>query len=416
MCSASPGTSLDDMVIGETNAVAPLTELFGPAQEGVDRVQSAPDRLTVRPIDAALHATFAGSHSASFLQTPNWADVKPDWRAESLGWFEGAELVGTALVLYRPVPKTNRSLAYLPEGPTLPWDQVNKAPNRWLDPMIAHLRAQHAFAVRMGPEPEVRIWKAATAKQGLTDPEILRFADLPPDEVVPEGEQLVSTLTRLGWKPVDREEGFGGGQPRFGVWVRLANRTPAELLADCNQQWRRNVSKSVKAGVVVREGSFDDLPTFHRLYSETGARDGFRPRPASYFTRMWRSLERGPEPTLRLYIGEYGPDKIPLCAAMVVQVGQVCWYSYGASTSEHREAQASTAVQWHAILAAQARGAFSYNLRGVADTLDEKNSLAGLLRFKLGTGGSVVEAAGEWELPLSPLWNTAFHLYMKLRS
>jgi lipid II:glycine glycyltransferase (peptidoglycan interpeptide bridge formation enzyme) len=403
------------MFIGDTNVAAPFADLFGPARTRPE--PPAPgDRLTVQRIDAALHAAFVGSHSASFLQTPAWAGVKPDWRNESLGWFEGEELVGAALVLYRPVPKTKRSLAYLPEGPTLPWDAVNADPGRWLDPMVEHLRTRGAFAVRMGPEPEVRIWNAATAKQGLVDPEVLRFSDLPPDEVVPEGQQLVSTLTARGWQPVDREEGFGGGQPRFGVWLRLAGRTPADLLADCNQQWRRNVAKSVKEGVVVREGSIEDLPTFHRLYAETGERDGFRPRPESYFTRMWRALDAGPEPRLRLYIGELGPDRIPLCAALVVQVGQVCWYSYGASSSQHRQAQASTAVQWHAICAAQARGAFSYNLRGVADTLDEKNSLTGLLRFKLGTGGSVVEAVGEWELTISPMWHEAFRLYLKVRS
>ncbi|NEB04971.1 hypothetical protein [Streptomyces sp. SID13726] len=34
------------------------------------------------------------------------ADVKPDWRAESLGWFgEGGELAGVGLVLYRPLHK-----------------------------------------------------------------------------------------------------------------------------------------------------------------------------------------------------------------------------------------------------------------------------------------------------------------------
>ncbi|MPY61466.1 hypothetical protein [Streptomyces spongiae] len=26
--------------------------------------------------------------SASHMQVPSWGDVKPDWRAESLGWFE----------------------------------------------------------------------------------------------------------------------------------------------------------------------------------------------------------------------------------------------------------------------------------------------------------------------------------------
>lgn len=46
--------------------------------------------------------------------------MKPDWRAESLGRFDGNDrLVGVGLVLFRPLPKLKRYLAYLPEGPSL---------------------------------------------------------------------------------------------------------------------------------------------------------------------------------------------------------------------------------------------------------------------------------------------------------
>lgn len=50
--------------------------------------------------------------------------MKPDWRAESLGWFDdeqGGRLVGAGLVLYRPLPRLKRYLAYLPEGPLIDW-------------------------------------------------------------------------------------------------------------------------------------------------------------------------------------------------------------------------------------------------------------------------------------------------------
>ena len=57
----------------------------------------------------------------SFLQTPAWAQVKNEWRGESIGWFDGSTLVGAALVLYRQLPKVKRYLAYLPEGPDIDW-------------------------------------------------------------------------------------------------------------------------------------------------------------------------------------------------------------------------------------------------------------------------------------------------------
>jgi lipid II:glycine glycyltransferase (peptidoglycan interpeptide bridge formation enzyme) len=55
---------------------------------------------TVRTISADEHRAFLRAQPwASFLQTPGWAAVKSEWRAESLGWFDGEELVGAALVL-----------------------------------------------------------------------------------------------------------------------------------------------------------------------------------------------------------------------------------------------------------------------------------------------------------------------------
>ena len=371
--------------------------------------------LLVRTIDPAVHDSFTEACSASFLQTPNWAAVKPDWRAESLGWFDGEDLVGTALVLYRPVPGTARSLAYVPEGPRLPWSAVSSGPARWLDPFVAHLRSRRAFAVRIGPEQVIRVWTAATAKRGLADPNILTFDELPADEVSAEGKALETALAAAGWSALDPGPGFGSGQPRLGVRLQLVDRTLAQLLAGTNQQWRRNVGRAVKVQVMVREGSIDDLPGFHRLYRETGERDGFRPRPESYFVGMWRALTVvGAEPRIRLYVAELGAE--PLAYVLVIQVGTVCWYAYGASSGENRHAQASTAVQWHSICAAQARGCTQYDLRGITGALDPDQPTAGLVRFKLGTGGDCVETVGEWELVLRPWWHRAFTLYRRFRS
>jgi hypothetical protein len=74
--------------------------------------------LTVRPISAAEHLAFVqAQRSVSFLQTPAWGRVKTEWRSESLGWYDGRQLVGAGLVLHRPVPRLERfTPAYLAEG------------------------------------------------------------------------------------------------------------------------------------------------------------------------------------------------------------------------------------------------------------------------------------------------------------
>ncbi|CAM5551500.1 hypothetical protein STENM223S_10620 [Streptomyces tendae] len=55
----------------------------------------------LEPITREEHLRFVTARpSVSHLQVPSWGDVKPDWRAESLGWFdEGGKLVGAGLVL-----------------------------------------------------------------------------------------------------------------------------------------------------------------------------------------------------------------------------------------------------------------------------------------------------------------------------
>ena len=408
----------------------------------------APGRaLTVWPIETDRHATVADRWGLSFLQLPEWADVKAGWEHESLGWFDAdGALVGVALVLYRRVPRMRRALAYLPEGPALPWHEVAQAPRVWLGPLVAHLRSRGAFAVRIGPQVPLREWTAATAKRGLADPAVTRLGDLPPDRTDAVGARLCVALSGAGWEPLGLGDGFTAGQPRYVVRVDVTDGgdpdagdpdagdphagdpgggekaggdagggdpRPPRLWRRLNQEWRRNVVRAERSGVVVRLGDEADLPAFHALYVETAERDGFTPRPAEYFTGMWHALNAR-RPRLRLYLAEL--DGEPLAAATVIRVGGHVWYGYGASTSRRRDVRASNALQWRALVDAHAAGADVYDLRGVGATLDPDAPLGGLLRFKLGTGGSVREYCGEWELTLSKAWAAAFHAYLKVRS
>jgi vancomycin resistance protein VanK len=69
---------------------------------------------------------------------------KAEWRSESVGWYDGRQLVGAGLVLHRPVPPLERfTFAYLAEGPVIDWTGEIDA---WLDPLTVHLKAGGAFA------------------------------------------------------------------------------------------------------------------------------------------------------------------------------------------------------------------------------------------------------------------------------
>ena len=372
--------------------------------------------VTVRTVTAEQHLEFlraltAEGGSASFLQTPAGGEVKSEWRRESLGWFAGTRLVGVGLVLYRQLPKVQRFLAYLPEGPVIDWAAEDL--RALLDPMVRHLRKAGAFGVRMGPPVVIRRWSADAVKKGVADEAVHRLGDLPPSERSQHGARVVSQLRELGWQQQSVEGGFAAGQPQYNFQIPLTGRSEDDVLKGMNQLWRRNIKKAEKAGVEVTHGTPQDLKAFHDLYVHTAQRDHFTPRPLSYFETMFRALLAEEPDRIRLYLARHEGDLV--AATIWVRVGGHTWYSYGASSTEKRDVRGSNAVQWAMIRDSLAGGADVYDLRGITDTLDPGDAHVGLIQFKVGTGGEAVEYAGEWDLPIRPVLYKAFSVYMSRR-
>jgi len=375
---------------------------------------------SVRPISPTEHRDhLATLSSASFLQTPGWAQVKSEWRSESLGWFDDdGALVGVALVLYRKLPRLNRFLAYLPEGPVIDWgsDQLGA----WLDPMVAHLRTRGAFAVRVGPPVVMRRWSAAQVKEGIADPDVRLLGQLPPTERPATGARAVAQLHELGWRHQGVDGGFAAGQPQFVFQVPLrhpdgSSRTEDDVLKGMNQLWRRNIKRADKEGVQVTRGDRADLAAFHELYVHTARRDHFTPRPLRYFETMHDALTADDATGERftLWLARHDGDLV--ASTIAIRVGEHAWYSYGASSTDKREVRGSNAVQWAMIRDAIRAGAAVYDLRGITETLDADDPHLGLIQFKVGTGGEAVEYAGEWDLPLNRVLYKAFEMYLARR-
>lgn len=180
--------------------------------------------IRVKPITRDEHLAFVAARpSASHTQVPSWGEVKPDWRAESLGWFDAVgRLVGAGLVLLRPLPGPRlpglrRYLAYLPEGPLVDWYEPGL--ERLLEPMLAHLRRRGAFAVRMGPPVVVRRWSAEAVKTGIADPAAGRLNDVRATSYDPRAGWIAGDLRRMGWRQT--EAAWRGRLRRGAAPVRL---------------------------------------------------------------------------------------------------------------------------------------------------------------------------------------------------
>jgi len=383
----------------------------------------------VRPISLELHREYVASRpNVSFLQVPEWGAAKPGWGSRSIGWFEGTELVGAGLVLSRSIPKSNKWLAYLPEGPDLPWsgalgsasENADNADNAadLLDPLLDYLDSAGAFLAKIGPTVPVRRWHATTLKSQVGEPGMTRLRDVAPDATYARGTGLIAALQGHGWtQRPDTGAGFGDVQPRYVFQVPLRTATGAaltesELFAGFNQLWRRNIRKANKAGVDVVRATKSDLARFHPVYVETARRDAFIPRGLDYFEQMWDALNQpGSSAAMALYLAIWREQVV--AATTMITVGDHAWYSYGASANEGREVRPSNAIQWQMMRDSLAAGASVYDLRGITDTIDESDPHFGLIRFKLGTGGDAVEYVGEWDYALRPALAKAFDLYLR---
>jgi lipid II:glycine glycyltransferase (peptidoglycan interpeptide bridge formation enzyme) len=267
-----------------------------------------------------------------------------------------------------------------------------------------------------------RRWSATQVKEGIADESVRSLTTLPPTERSQVGAGVLSQLQELGWRPQVVEEGFAAGQPQYNFHIPLVDdqgtpRSEDDVLKGMNQQWRRNIKKAAKEGVVVSAtdpgDGRADLKRFHDLYVHTAERDHFTPRGLAYFQTMYDALSIEDPDRIRLWFAEHEGDLV--AATIAIRVGAHAWYSYGASSTEKREVRGSNAVQWAMIRDALAAGADVYDLRGITDTLDADDPHVGLIQFKVGTGGQAVEHAGEWDLPVNRAIYKAFQLYLARR-
>lgn len=377
--------------------------------------------IHARRITADQHLAFVEARAAeadypttvSFLQLPAWAKVKPEWGSDSVGFFDGSELIGTGLVLYRQLPRLKRYLAYLPEGPVVDWTRPDV--DQVLTALADHVKKRGAFGLRIGPTLVERVWGPDTIKHAVSDEAVTALSQATPDRTSPAADQLRRTLEGLGWRSPKDAEGFAAGQPKFNFQLPLADEHGNPLgedviLKGMNQLWRRNIKKADKSGVEVVQGTRDDLAAFHEVYLVTAERDHFTPRPLAYFETMWDALNTEMPDRMRVYLAKHEGEVV--AATTWIRVGRHAWYSYGASSNEKREVRGSNAIQWRMIRDSIVAGCTTYDLRGITEGVAADDPEIGLIQFKVGTGGEAVSYLGEWDLPLNRPLYQAFDAYM----
>lgn len=188
-------------------------------------------------------------------------------------------------------------------------------------------------------------------------------------------------------------------QPAQTIVLDL-NNTPEKLLANLSQKTRYNIRLAAKKGVTIREGSSADWPAAWKIMEATATRDRFFLHSREHYENMLRQKD-----LVRFFVAE--KDQEILALGLFAFFGSTVTYLHGASSNSQRELMAPYAIQWFAIVRAQADGYRFYDFYGI----DEKK-WPGVTRFKRSFGGQEQLSAGTYDLVIQAL---KYRLYAGLR-
>lgn len=354
-------------------------------------------KVIVQPPDGQWDLFVKNHPRAHFLQISGWGQLKSEfgWTARRIGFGNTADgdLIAGAQVLYRRLPLNLGKLAYIPFGPLLDWS--NK-------PMVQevfqalHREIRHQGAAFLKIEPGFQV--------DLTEIKALKFIPSP-QTVQPPSTILVDL------------DGEGVALDEESVLKRM------------NQGTRRNIRKSEKSDVVVREGTAADVETFCRLLNMTGQRQGFGVHTSLYYERIFSLFAGGGSPVKAAFLMASFTDettgiKKDLAGVLVFTCGANGWYIAGGSSDEERDRRASFGVQWAAMQWAKTHGATLYDMYGIPDEDETRleaefetrdDGLWGVYRFKRGWGGRVARTVGTWDYVYNPAVYWAYRAYLRMR-
>ena len=318
--------------------------------------------------DKERYKSFLESHDrCNFQQSLEWGNVKTSWIKEViLSENEKGEIVGSLCVWIRKIPIFG-NLMYVARGPVCDIHDENVIKD--LTEGANELAKKYkAFVLRM-------------------EPDILKTDD-----------QYRNIISKYGYKIKDDSKDFKDEiQPRFVFRLDIKDKTEDEVFSAFHQKTRYNIRLATKKGVVIKEGTKEDLKDFHKIMVETGERDNFIIRSLSYFEKMYDELA----PKHMKLLMAYHEDK-PIAGIIPIMYGNKTWYLYGASSNSHRNLMPNYLLQWTMIKEAIENKCDMYDFRGVSGVVDESHPQYGLYRFKKGFNAEFTEFIGEVYIPYKP--------------
>jgi lipid II:glycine glycyltransferase (peptidoglycan interpeptide bridge formation enzyme) len=286
-------------------------------------------------------------------------------------------------MLVKPLPLGLASVAYVPRGPLLCWEDEAVA-QALLSAMHASARRHRAISLKI--EPAVR-----------------------------HSPAMQQRLQSYGFRRSDFNN-----QPQCTMWIDLTPDTET-ILANMHKNTRRNIRRSAKRGVVVREATAADLDTFHHLLEVTAKRASFPIRSREYYRQEWNTL--APRGYLKLFLALHEGEVLAVQMTVAFSGKAATFHSGSFDAPAYRKLKPNELLMWQSLKWAKAQGCTTYDVWGIPDEVGEhlsrgqplpeeqKGGLWGVYHFKRGFGGDVVYYVGAYDFvyssPLYWLMNTA---------
>lgn len=315
----------------------------------------------------------------NFQQSLEWAKVKEAWKNEVvLSKNENGQIVGAISVLIRKIPIFGNFM-YISRGPICDIHD-EKVLKDLYDGLEKLAKKYRAFTLKW--EPDIKS----------------------------DDKEFRNIMLKLGFKIKDNAKDFSEGiQPRYVFRLNIKDKTEEEVFAEFHQKTRYNVRLATKKGVVIKEGTREDLKDFHKIMEITGKRDDFMIRPLSYFEKMYDELAPN---HFKLMMAYY--ENKPISGIIDIIYGNKIWYLYGASSNEHRNLMPNYLLQWEMIKYSIEHKKDMYDFRGVVGIVDENHPQYGLYRFKKGFNAEFTEFIGELYINYKPIVYKMYKISEKL--
>lgn len=307
------------------------------------------------------------------LQTYEWGEFRKKMGISlvRLGMFESGKLLAGFQFTIHHVPLLGIKVGYLPKGPKLSKDI--------LDGIKEACQSHNCAFLKLEPNVE----------QGI---------DLETTELLNKYKGIVKATHPLFTK--------------YTFYLDLT-KTDDELLAQMKEKTRYNVRLAQKKGVTIQEENTPEaFNNYLSLLKETSKRDRFYAHDETYHQTMWDNLS--PDGMAKLFTARF--EGQILVAWVMFVWKKFLYYSYGASSSSHRDVMASNLMYFEAAKIGRKLGLTTFDLWGaLGPNPDTKDPFYGFHRFKEGYGPRLVEFVGSYDLVLNKPMYDIFHKVDNLR-